>query len=178
MASVAYAAAEEATEASGGGQLPQMDPSSYPSQLFWLFVTFVFLYMMMANVILPRLGGVIEDRRDRIADDLDQAAEFKREAEDAEVAYNKALSDARAKAQAIAAETRDAVTGEIAGMQMEAEQKAADAVAAAEARINEMKQQASEKVRDAAVETTKSIVSALIDENPTDAAITSAMAQT
>ncbi len=163
----AIAAAEAAGKAAGGessGGLPQLDLTTFPSQVFWLFVTFGFMYWVMSAFILPKLGGVIEERRDRIADDLDQAAEFKRQAEEAETAYNQALSDAKAKAQAIAAETRETVDAEIAELQAEANAKAAADVEAAEARISEMKAQAAEKVREAAVETARTIVETLIDE--------------
>ena len=62
-------------------------------------ITFGVLYWLMAGKFLPAIGGAIEERKDRIADDLDQAGDFKRQAEDAENAYNQALSDAKAKAQ-------------------------------------------------------------------------------
>lgn len=175
LAAAAAAEAGEASAQAGGGGLPQFDPSSFPGQLFWLAVTFGFLYWIMSTVILPRLGGVIEERRDRIADDLDQAAEFRHEAEAAEAAYKRALADARAKAQAIAAETRDELDAEIAELEAEAEAKAAAAVETAEARIAEMKSQAAEKVSEAARETTRAIVEALIDERPTDDAVADAL---
>ena len=78
-----------AAETAHGGEaasasLPQLDPTWWPSQLFWLALTFGVLYWLMAGKFLPTLGGAIEERRDRIADDLDQAAEFRRQAEDAE----------------------------------------------------------------------------------------------
>lgn len=179
---IAVAAAAEiedaAHDAAGSAGLPQLDPSTWPSQIFWLIVTFGFLYWVMSSFILPRLGGMIEERRDRIADDLDQAAEFKHRAEEAEAAYDKALADAKAKAQAIAAETRETLDAEIAVMQQEADEKASAALEAAEGRINDMKEQATAKVREAAVETTRSIVEALINEHPTDEAIASAMPRT
>jgi F-type H+-transporting ATPase subunit b len=166
-------AAEEATKAG----LPQMDVSTFPSQIFWLAVTFGALYAAMTWFILPRLGGAIEDRRDRIADDLDQAAEGKRLAEEAERAYNRALGDARAKAQAIAAETREEVGAEIAAQQRAAEASLSARTVAAEASIATMKREASAKVREAARDTTRAIVEALIHETPTDPVIDQAIAK-
>ena len=175
--SMIAAAAEDAAshaETSSGG-LPQMDFSTYPSQFFWLAISFGVLYWVMSSMILPRLGGAIEERRDRIADDFDQAAEFRRQAEEAEAAYNKALADARAKAQGIAAETRSAVEAEISEMQAEADEKAATDIAAAESRIAEMRASASEKVSDAAGDVTKAIIAALIEETPADDAVRAAV---
>jgi F-type H+-transporting ATPase subunit b len=175
LVAASAAAAPEAHEAASAG-LPQLDPSSWPSQLFWLALTFGVLYWLMAGKFLPSLGGAIEERRDRVADDLDQAGEFKRQAQDAETAYNKALADARAKAQGIAADTRGEMDKEIAGLQADTDAALDKQLAAAEARIAKMKTDAAAKVREAAADTTRAVVEALIDEAPTDEAVAKAIA--
>ena len=63
---------------------PPFDPTYFPSQLFWLTVTFLVLLFLLAKIFLPRLGGILEDRSNHIADDLDSAARMQREAEAAE----------------------------------------------------------------------------------------------
>lgn len=169
----AAAAAGDAAAESGG--LPQLDMSTWPSQLFWLAITFGILYWLMAGRFLPAIAGAIEERRDRIADDLDQATEFKSQAEAAEAAYNQALADAKAKAQGIAADTRAEVDAEIAEMQAETDGKLQEKLDAAEARISEMKEKATAKVDEAAADATRAIVERLIDEAPTDDAVARAM---
>lgn len=171
------AAATEATAAESGGGLPQMDFKTYPSQIFWLAVTFGLLYWMMSTIILPRLGGAIETRRDRIAADLDRAAESRREATEAEAAYGRALADARAKAQGIAADTRTKLNADIAAMQASMEKDIAGKTAAAETRIAAMKRDAALRVKDAAADTTKSVVEALIQETPVDDIVRTAVSR-
>lgn len=171
----AAAAADVSEEASAGG-LPQFDPSSWPSQLFWLAVTFGVLYFLLSSKFLPAIGAAIEERRDRIADDLDQAGEFKRQAEEAESAYNEALADAKAKARTIAADTRAAVDQDIADMQAKTDAALEDRLAAAEASISEMKDAAADKVREAATDTAAAIVEALLDESPTPESVQKAIA--
>jgi F-type H+-transporting ATPase subunit b len=177
FAAAAAAAAEDAAygaaESSGG--LPQLDFATWPSQLFWLALTFGVLYWLMAGRFLPAIGGAIEERRDRIADDLDQASEFKRQAEEAETAYNQALADAKAKAQSIAADTRAEVDAEIAEMQKETDEKLGQQLEKAEARITEMKAEATAKVEAAATDATRAIVEKLIDEVPTNDAVARAV---
>ena len=177
MLSSIVIATADAAEAAPTGGLPQLDSSSWPSQLFWLAVTFGLLYWLMSTFFLPRIGATLEERRDRIADDLDRAAESKREAEEAEAAFNRSLAEARAKAQAIGAEARDEVGAEIADMRKEAEESIAQKTAAAEARIAEMKASAAAKVREAAGDTTRAIVEALILETPADAVVSAAVAK-
>ena len=163
--------------AAEGGGLPQLDASTWPSQLFWLAVTFGVLYWLMSSVFLPRIGATLEERRDRIADDLDKAAESRRIASEAETAYNRSLADARARAQAIAAETRDEVGADVAALQKDAEDSIAEKTAAAEIRITAMKASAAAKVREAAAETTRAIVEALIHESPIDPIVNAAVAK-
>ena len=175
VSAAAAAAGEAAHDAEASGGLPQLDMSTWPSQLFWLAVTFGVLYWLMAGRFLPAIGGAIEERRDRIADDLDTASEFRGQAEAAEAAYNQALADAKAKAQGIAADTRAEVDAEIAEMQAETDAKLQAHVEAAEARINDMKEEAAAKVGEAASDATRAIVERLIDEAPTDDAVARAM---
>ena len=170
---VAAAETADAHDASSGG-MPQLDFSTWPSQLFWLALFFGILYAAMSGYFLPRIGRTIEERRDRIADDLDQAAEQRQKAEDAQKAYNKALADATAKAQGIAADTRARLNAEIADLSAAADREAAAGLAKAEARIAAMKADASRKVREAAVETSRAIVATLIDETPTQDAASAA----
>ncbi|MBN2752193.1 MAG: F0F1 ATP synthase subunit B', partial [Rhodospirillaceae bacterium] len=80
--------------------MPQFDPTSFPSQLFWLATTFIALYVLMSKVALPRIGDILEERQKRISDDLDMAERLKTETEAAIAVYEKALSDARVTAQA------------------------------------------------------------------------------
>jgi len=174
VTSAAAETAHGAEEASAG--LPQLDPTWWPSQLFWLAITFGVLYWLMSTRFLPAIAGAIEERRDRIADDLDQAGDFKRQAEDAESAYNQSLADAKAKAQAIAADTRAKMDDEIATLQAETDAQLAKQVAAAETRIGEMKAAAATKVGEAAAETARAVVETLIDEAPTEEAAHRAVA--
>lgn len=167
------AAPSEGGEAEGG--LPQLNTETYASQVFWLLITFVVLYLLMSRLFLPRLGAVIEERRQRIADDFDQAAEFKRQAEEAETSYKQALADARARASRIAQETRETIDAEIKAMQAETDTKLESEIQSAEARIAETSAKAAEAVREAARETTRAVVMALIDEQPSDDAVDAAL---
>jgi F-type H+-transporting ATPase subunit b len=166
LTAVEEAHGAEAAQAGSAG-LPQFDPSSWPSQLFWLALTFGVLYWMMAGYFLPHLGRTIAERRDRIADDLDKAAEGRAKASDAEKAYNQALADATAKTQAIAAETRAKLAAQLSELSAAADAEAAKNLAGAEARIAAMKADASKKVREAALDASRAIVAKLLDETPT-----------
>ena len=104
--------AEHQEEASGG--MPQLDPSTFGSQIFWLVLTFGGLYYLMASKVLPAVEGVMAERNNRIQSDLDAAANLRAEAEAAYATYEKQLQDAAARAQEAVTGAKNAVGSQIA----------------------------------------------------------------
>ncbi|MEM8985301.1 MAG: F0F1 ATP synthase subunit B' [Pseudomonadota bacterium] len=157
-------AGDAAKKAAESGPFPPFDPEYFTSSLFWLVVTFALLYWLLSKFAIPRIATVIEERQDQIADDLDQAAELKRQTDEAIASYEKALADAKAKAGAIAAETREKLDAEIADMRTKMEADLNEKTAAAEARITKAKDAAAANVRQVAVETAEAVVERLTGE--------------
>lgn len=146
------------------GGMPQLDPDYFAPQLFWLVVSFALLYILMSRVALPRVSNVIAARRDKIAGDLDKAESLKKEADAALADYEKALADARARAQAIAAETRTRLKAETDRLRAELEAKLAAKTSEAEAQIRRAKESALANLKPAASEVAAAIVSKLLGE--------------
>lgn len=84
--------------------MPQLDPTFFTSQLFWLAVAFGLLYLFLWRFGLPRVTGVLQHRRDRIAGDLEKAEKMKKEAEKLNNEYVTSLGEVRAKANSLIAE--------------------------------------------------------------------------
>ncbi len=142
--------------------MPQLEFATYAPQLIWLAISFLTLYLVMSRIALPRIGAVIEQRSDKIADDLDSAAEYKKDAEKALAAYEQALAEARRHAHDITAANRDRVKSETDAKRAEADARLAARLAEAEARIQETKNIALGNVRGIAVEAAEAIVSKFI----------------
>ena len=166
------------TEAPGGqhGQFPPFDAHTFPSQLVWLVLCFVLLYALMAKWALPKVAGVIEGRQKSIVGDLAEADRLKRQSEEAITAYEKALADARAKAQAIANETREKQAAEADATRKRLEDELNRKLAESEKAIAATKQAAMANVRGIAQDTAAAIVERLIGTKPTDQAVTDAVA--
>jgi F-type H+-transporting ATPase subunit b len=49
------------------GVFPPFDSQTYPSQLFWLTLTFVALYLLMSRIALPRIASILEQRRKHVS---------------------------------------------------------------------------------------------------------------
>lgn len=89
-----------AAHGSGGG-LPQLDPSSFPSQLFWLALVFGFLYLFFSRKSLPEIAQVIESRSDRIQNDLDTAQRLKDEVAAVQKSYEDNIAKSRNEASSL-----------------------------------------------------------------------------
>lgn len=158
------------------GTFPPFDPTFFASQLLWLAITFTALYLLMSRVIIPRIGGILEDRRDRIARDLDQAGRLKQQSEEAVASYDRALAEARSRAQKIAAEARDKAKVEAAARQAETEATLDGNLAAAEARIGAIKEKALADVGEIAGQAAEAVVERLLGSKPSGSELSAAVA--
>ncbi|MFS8035858.1 F0F1 ATP synthase subunit B [Xanthobacter sp. AM11] len=154
---------------------PPFDATTFASQLLWLVLSFGLLYILMSRVALPRIGRILEERHDRIADDLEEASKHKAESEAAQAAYEKALAEARSKANTIAGETRNRLTADSDANRKALEAQLADKLATAEARIASTKTEALTHVKGIAVDATHAIVSTLIGTAPAPADVEKAV---
>jgi F-type H+-transporting ATPase subunit b len=143
------------------GAFPPMDTSTFPSQIFWLVIFFGLLYLLMTRLVLPKMASVLENRHKAIEGDLARATALKNETETAIQAYEKALADARAKAQGIAAETRAKMAAEMDAERGALEKQINAKTAEAETRIAAAKASAMKDVGEVAAETAAEIVSEL-----------------
>lgn len=162
-------------EEHGSGVFPPFDASTFPSQLLWLAITFGLFYLVMSKVIVPRIGSILETRHDRIAQDLDEAARLKTEADTAVATYEKELAEARAKGNVIANEARDAAKAKAEAERRKIEDSLTSKIAAAETRIAEIKQKALADVGAIAEDTASAVVEHLIGGKATKAEIAAAV---
>lgn len=159
------------TGGDGGGGLPQLDANSYPTQIFWLVVTFVVLYVIMAKVALPRIAEVLEERQERIADDIETAERLRSEAAAVQAEYEKALAEARGRAQDLFRETGDVIAKENAAAAAEAAKKVARKTKTAETRIAKQRDEALQNLRTVASETAAAATAKLIGIEPSADAV-------
>ncbi|WP_321342537.1 F0F1 ATP synthase subunit B [Breoghania sp.] len=151
----------------GSTTFPPFDSSSFPSQILWLAITFGLFYYMMSKMVLPRIGGILEDRRDRIASDLGEANRLKQETEVAIADYEQALAEARKKAQGIAQANRDKLAEESKAKRAAIEEDLNAKLAEAEERIAGIKSAVLADVGEIASETTTAVVESLLGKAPT-----------
>jgi len=155
-------ATTEVPEKTGG--FPPFDTTTFPSQFFWLAVTFAFLFVVLWRVSGPRIKHAIGERRGAINGAIAAATRARAEADAASIAYDQALASARAKAQGLAEETRQSINAEIAKAKAEGEAQASAAMAAADSRIEATRTAAKAHVADTARDAAIAIVARLTGE--------------
>jgi len=155
--------------------MPQFDMSTAPGQIFWLVIVFGLLYLAFVKVVLPKMGGIIEARTNKIEGDLARAERLRAEAEEAVAVYEKALAEARAEASTILNEA-----AEVTRKQMEAESAAFDRelgerVQAAQQRIAEAEAEARSHLKEIAVEAATLATQKLIGVTPDESEVAAAV---
>ena len=163
----ATTASTEVAAPQEGAKFPPFDQTTFPSQFFWLALTFGFLFVVLWRVSGPRIKGAISLRRGAINGAIAEAAKAREAADAASTAYDRALAAARAKANGLAEETRQGINAEIAKAKTEGEAQAAAAMAAADARIEATRTQAKTHIADRARDAAIAIVARLTGETVT-----------
>jgi F-type H+-transporting ATPase subunit b len=146
--------------------LPQLDATTYSSQIVWLVVTFVILYVLMAKVALPRVGEVLEERQNKIDDNLAKAEELKAQAESASEAYETSLSNARTKAHDAIRDVKEKAAAEANARQSALNDKLKSQITESEKAISKARDEALAGIKDVATDVAASVVEKLIGEAP------------
>ncbi|TFL17956.1 F0F1 ATP synthase subunit B' [Jannaschia formosa] len=154
--------------------MPQLCADWYLNQIFWLLVALAAIYFVLTRIALPRVGAVLAERAGTISNDIAAAEDLKRQATEAEAAYDKALADARAEAQRISEEARAAIRSDLDKAIAEADAQIAEKTAESEAQIGEIRASAAQSVAEVARDVAGEIVRALggkSDQAAIDAAV-------
>ena len=154
---------------------PPFAKETFASQLVWLAITFVALYLMISRIAVPRIGGIIDERQKRIEGDFAAAQRMKDESEAALAAYEKSLADARNRAQSIGAEVRDKLNAEADVNRKATEARLNAQLADAEKQIAATKSSAMTNVRGIAADAAAAIVERLTGTAPSAPAVASAV---
>jgi len=151
------------TEAEGGHKapFPPFQKDTFASQLVSLVIAFVALYVIVSRIALPRVGGVLDERQNTIEGDLAQAQKLKDESDGALKAYEAELAQARSRAQAIGAETREKLNAASEAERKRLEERLSLKLAEAEKTIASTREAAMRNVRGIAADAAAAIVQRL-----------------
>ncbi|WP_455478621.1 F0F1 ATP synthase subunit B [Bartonella sp. B10] len=157
---------------------PPFDFVHFGSHLFWLSVSFGLFYLFISRVIVPRIGGVIETRKDRIASDLDQAMRMKQEACVVVETYEQKLAEARLQAHVMAQTASEEIKEKAEMERKEIEASLEKKLADAEKQITKIRDKAMQNVgliaEELAIEIVKKLIAVDVGKDSVNSAIKAA----
>ena len=140
--------------------MPQLDPKYWASQAFWLILVFSILYISIAKFYLPKIKNNLDNRENRIKNDLDDANKFKELSELKSKEYEKILEDAKKEVIKIHIESKNTLDKDIKAKKEIIEKEIEKEILKAQKEINELKknsisdiQQISENIASNIIET-------------------------
>jgi F-type H+-transporting ATPase subunit b len=169
----------ETTAAAGheSGGLPQLRYEYWPGQIVWLLIIFAVLYVLLSKVFLPKVGGTMEAREQRIANDMEEARALRDQAEAEARAAEAEMADARSRASKTAADAKAKAAAEAAERQQALEVELGAKLSQAEASIRASRDQAMSQVKGIAAEAAAAITEKLTGEAASPADVEAALAQ-
>lgn len=157
--------------------MPQLDMSTFASQIFWLLVTFSVLFLIVAQRIVPTIHSILENRRQRLTNDLSQADKLRKEANEARQEYEYMLAKSRKEAGAILAKASQAIADQTAQRNAKLDDTLSRQIAESETRLRKTRQETKEKLEPIAVAVTSDIIKKLLDVSLSDNDIQNAIKQ-
>ena len=121
--------------------MPQLDPKYWPSQAFWLILVFSVLYVSLAKFYLPKLKKNLDDRENKIKDDIDDANRFKELSESKVKEYEKILENTKKEVIKIQNETKNALDKDIQIKKAKIEKEIENEILKAQKEINIIKKE-------------------------------------
>ena len=127
--------------------MPQLDPTYWASQAFWLILIFSILYISIAKFYLPKIKSNLDDRENKIKDDLDDANKFKELSEIKFKEYEKILEDAKKEVIKIHIDQKNLLDKDIQSKKATIEKEIENEILKAQKEINELKKSSVSDIR-------------------------------
>ena len=142
--------------------MPQLDPKYWASQAFWLILIFTLLYLSLSNLFIPKIKSGIDDRENKIKNDLDEAQELKELAETKLKEYGEAISKSKLEAKAIFDQANEKALKDINTKRKVLEKQIDDEIIKVEEEIKTLRDNAPDKINKIAIETSSELIKKLI----------------
>ena len=121
--------------------MPQLDPTYWASQAFWLILIFTALYLALSNLFIPKIKDSIDSRENKMKDDLDEAQKLKNLAENKLKEYEQSIENANKEVQKIFFESKNELNTQIQSKKKEFEKEIENEIKTAEKEIENLKKE-------------------------------------
>ncbi len=126
--------------------MPQLDPTYWASQVFWLAIIFSSIYFLIAKIFIPKIKSNIDAREDKIRKDIEEANLLKEEADKKLKKYNALIEEAKVNAKKIISDSRKKLNEDVQMKKNQIEKEIQKEIKNAEKEIQKFKISSSNKV--------------------------------
>ena len=144
--------------------MPQLDPTYWASQAFWLILIFTVLYLTLSNLFIPKIKDSIDARENKIKDDLDEAQKLKSLAEQKLKEYDQSIENAKKEVQKIIFESKNELSTQIQSKKREFDKEIENEIKAAEKEIEDLKRESLKDISIISEEMTSKVVEKISGE--------------
>ena len=144
--------------------MPQLDPTYWASQAFWLILIFTALYLALSNLFIPKIKESIDSRENKIKDDLDEAQKLKDLAENKLKEYELSIENAKKEVQKIIFESKNELNLQIQGKKKEFEKEIENEIKTAEKEIEVLKKESLKSISSISEEMASKVIEQISGE--------------
>ena len=158
--------------------MPQLDPTYWASQAFWLVLIFAALYLVLANLFIPKIKSSIDDRENKIKEDLDEAQKLKNLAEQKHKEYELSIENAKKEVQKIIFESKSKLNLEIQNKKKKFEKEIEIEIESAEKEIENLKKESLKNISTISEEMASKVIEQISGEPLNQSSIKAAILET
>ena len=158
--------------------MPQLDPTYWASQAFWLILIFTALYVTLSNLFIPKIKDNIDSRENKIKDDLGEAQKLKNLAEQKLKEYERSIENAKKEVQKIIFESKNELNSEIQRKKKEFDKNIENEIKAVEKEIEDLKKESLKNVSVISEEMASKVIEQISGEPMNQSSVKAAILET
>ena len=144
------------------GGMPQLNPEFWISQIFWLIITFGFLFFILSKIILPKVSNSLENRKTQIKENIEIAEKQRLESDNKIKEFEKIILNSKLEAKNYFNKAREKIINDLDKKKLTLETEINSEIQLAEKEIIDLKNNSSKKIISIAIQTCEDIIKQLI----------------
>ena len=144
------------------GGMPQLNPEFWFSQIFWLIITFGFMFLVLSKLVLPKISENLESRKAQISENIESAEKQRLESENKLKEYDKLILDSKNEAKNYFNQAREQILKDVDKKRQNLEKEINEEINKAEKEIQDLKNKSPDKIRKIAIETSSDLIKQVI----------------
>ena len=151
--------------------MPQLDPKYWASQAFWLIIVFAVLYISISKFYLPKIKNNLDNRENKIKEDVDYANKFKEQSESKIKEYEVIIEKAKKEVAKIILQSKNNLDKDIQSKKESLEKEIEKEISKAHSEISEMKKNSISSIQNLSENITSTIIQSISGDKLNESSI-------